>query len=398
MSLPEPKIEHLTTTADVQKFADEARSAGRFALDTEFLWERTYAPVPCLIQVATADRLVVIDPIEGGDVAPIANLVADPAVEVLMHAPAADLMLFARRFHVRPVRIFDVQLVAGFVGLGTSLAYERLVERVLRIRLTHNETFSNWVKRPLSPTQVAYAADDVRHLHAITDALARDLEARGRTAWAKDEIARRYGEAMDAPDPRLAYLKLARRGRLTGRQLAVLREAAAWRETEAEANDLPVGWVLKDPTLVEIARTMPRDSAGIFQVRGAGGLSSAARERLARAVAAGIEADPIEPPRELPREIVRRVAAASDLAAVLLRIRCDEADLASELVATRAELERYIEGLVRHDTDSHPLAQGWRADLVGTEVRDLVEGRIAVAALATAPYLAIIRHSPTNPG
>ena len=391
MPLPEPTIEHLTTTADVQRFADEARSSGRLALDTEFLWERTYAPVPCLVQVATADRLVVIDPIEGGDVAPIAHLVADPAVEVLMHAPAADLLLFARRFAVRPVRIFDVQLVAGFVGLGTSLAYDRLVERVLRIRLAHNETFSNWVKRPLSPTQVAYAADDVRHLHAITDALARDLEARGRTAWAQDELARRYGEAVGAPDPRLAYLKLARRGRLTGRQLAVLRETAAWREAEAETNDLPVGWVLKDPTLLEIARTMPRDAAAISQVRGAGGLSGSARARLAGAIAAGIAAEPIEPPRELPREIVRRVAAAADLASVLLRIRCDAADLAPELVATRGDLERYVEGLITHGVDGHPLAQGWRAELVGAEVRDLVEGRIAIASLAATPYVAIIR-------
>ena len=391
MPLPEPTIEHLNTTADIQKFADEARSAGRLALDTEFLWERTYAPIPCLVQVATADRLVVIDPIEGGDVAPIAQLVADPAVEVLMHAPAADLLLFARRFHVRPVRIFDVQLVAGFIGLGSSLAYDRLVERVLHIRLAHNETFSDWVKRPLSPTQVAYAADDVRHLHAITDALVRDLEVRGRTAWAQDELARRYGEAIGAPDPRLAYLKLARRGRLTGRQLAVLRETAAWREAEAETNDRPVGWVLKDPTLLEIARTMPRDPAAISQVRGAGGLSGAARARLAGAIAVGIEAEPIELPRELPREIVRRVAAASDLASILLRIRCDAADLASELVATRGDLERYVEGLITHGGDGHPLAQGWRAEIAGAEVRDLVEGRIAIAALAAAPYLAIIQ-------
>jgi ribonuclease D len=391
MSLPAHEIEHLSTTAEVQQFADEARASGRLALDTEFLWERTYAPVPCLVQVATRGRLAVIDPIAGGDVAPIAAVVADPAVEVLMHAPAADLLLFARRFGVRPVRIFDVQLIAGFVGLGTSLAYDRLVERVLRIRLAHNETFTNWVKRPLSPTQVAYAADDVRHLHAIADALARDLETRGRVTWAEDELARRYGEAMGAPDPRQAYLKLARRGRLSGRQLAVLREIAAWREAEAERGDLPVGWVLKDPTLVEMARTMPRDAAAIAQVRGAGGLAGSARERLARAIATGIEAEPIAPPRELPREILRRAAAASELALVLLRVRCDHADLAPELVATRGELERYVEGLVTADGEEHPLAHGWRAELVGHEVRALVEGRITLASLPTAPYLTILR-------
>src|SRR3982751_4258894 len=146
----EHPIEHLTTTAEVQQFADEARAQGRVALDTEFLWERTYAPLPCLVQVATTDRVAVVDPIQGGDVGPIAQLVGDPEVELLVHAPSGDLLLFARRFGVRPTRIYDVQLLAGFVGLGASLAYDRLVERVLRIQLKHNETFTSWSKRPLS--------------------------------------------------------------------------------------------------------------------------------------------------------------------------------------------------------------------------------------------------------
>ncbi|MEO6030277.1 MAG: HRDC domain-containing protein, partial [Candidatus Binatia bacterium] len=371
MTPPAPPIEHLSSTADVERFADEARAAGRLALDTEFLWERTYAPVPCLVQVATADRIAVIDPIAGGDVAPIAALMADPTVEVLMHAPAADLLLFARRYQVRPIRIFDVQLVAGFLGLGTSLAYDRLVERVLHVRLVHNETFSNWVKRPLSATQIEYAADDVRHLHAIADALHADLAKRGRTAWAEDELARRYGAGVSAPDPRQAYLKLPRRGRLTGRQLAVLREVAAWREAEAETSDLPVGWVLKDPTLIEMGRTMPRDVTAIGNVRGASGLSGAARSRLAAAIGLGMESEPLEPPREVPRELARRVGAASELAGVLLRVRCDAADIASELVATRTDLERFIELIVTNDDTPHPLAEGWRQQLVGDELRDL---------------------------
>ena len=391
MSPREPTTERLTTTAEVQAFADEARSEGRLALDTEFVWERTYAPIPCLVQVATADRLAVIDPLEGGDVDPIAQLVADPEVELLMHAPSGDLLLFARRFGVRPVRVFDVQLVAGFIGLGCSLAYDRLVERVLRIQLAHNETFSNWSKRPLSPTQVAYAADDVRHLHAIADALAREIEGRGRMAWAQDELDRRYGEDVGAPDPRHAYLKLPRRGRLTGRQLAVLREVAAWREGEAQTNDRPVGWVLKDPAVLEIARTMPRDAAAISRVRGAGGISGSALKRLAGAISAGIEAEPIKTPREPSSDVIRRVATASELASVLLRIRCNEADLAPELVATRGELERFVEGIVTDDVDGHPLAAGWRNALVSAELRALVNGQITIAALATAPYLEIIR-------
>ena len=391
---PRP-IERLAASADVQALADEARAEGRVALDTEFLWERTYTPVPCLVQVATAERLAVIDPMSGGDVAPIVALVADPAVELLMHAPSADLLLFARRFGVRPVRVFDVQLVAGFVGLGSSLAYDRLVESALRIRLVHNETFSNWSHRPLSETQIAYAADDVRHLHALTDALVRQLAERGRTAWAGDELERRYGDGAATPDPRRAYLKLARRGRLNGRQLAVLREVAAWREHEAQSSDLPIGWVLKDPTLVEIARTMPRDVAAIGRVRGVTRIATPALEPLAAAIAAGIASEPIDVPREPPRDVARRVAAASELAAVLLRIRCDAADLAPELVATRGDLERFAEAIVTAAVDGQPLATGWRHELVGAELRELIAGRIAIASRATPPYVDVIRRGGT---
>jgi ribonuclease D len=390
MREPAPPIEHLETPSAIAELAAEVRAAGRMGLDTEFLWERTYAPIPCLVQISTANRVAIIDPVAGADIAPIAELVADPAVEVLMHAPAADLVLFARRFGTRPTRIFDVQLVAGFVGHGTSLAYDRLVERVVHVRLVHNETFSNWTKRPLSKTQIAYAADDVRHLHAIADTLTRDVAKRGRTAWVEDELARRYGPSVAAPDPRLAYLKVARRGRLTGRQLAVLREVAAWREAEAAASDLPVGWVVKDPTIIEMARLVPRDATAIGNVRGASGLSGAARARLADAIAAGLDAEPIDPPREPPRELARRIAAASELAAVLLRVRADAADLASELLATRGELETYVEGLVTDTADSHPLATGWRAEIAGQEIRALVEGRISLASLPEPPFLVIL--------
>ena len=139
---------------------------------------------------------------------------------------------------------------------------------------------------------------------------------------------------------------------------------------------------------------MPRDAAAISRVRGVGRLSGSALERIIGAISAGVDAEPIEQPREPSPGILRRVAAASELASVLLRVRCDEADLAPELFETRGELERFVEGIVTEAVDAHPLAEGWRRELVGAEVRELVEGRIAIAPRATAPYLEIIRRSP----
>ena len=380
-------IEHLRTPADVRAFAEEARGEGRLALDTEFVWERTYSPIPCLLQLATAGRLAVLDPLEDVDVGPIAELVADPAVQLVMHAPAGDLLLFATRYGVRATSVFDTQLAAGFVGYGISMAYDRLVERALNVTLTHNETFSDWSRRPLTEAQIAYASDDVRYLFALADSLVGRLEEMGRRSWAEDEIARRYGaEARIEPDPQRAYLKVARRGRLSGRQLSALRAVAAWREEEARSRDLPPGWVLKDPSVVEVARRNPADAAAVGRLRGLGSLSPAAVQRLLEALAAAADAEPPPAARELSPGLARRVAAASALGAVLVRARCEGAHIAPELVATRAELESFVEAMASGQNE-HALLTGWRRELVGDELRELVQGNVALALDPQAPYV-----------
>ena len=269
-------FEILQGESAVREFADVVRAEGRVALDTEFWWERTYAPVLCLLQAATRERIVLIDPQEGGVVGPIAELVADPAIELVMHAPAADLLLFALREGSHATRVVDTQVVAGFAGFGAGSGYERLVEAALGVRLLHNETFSDWRRRPLSQTQLAYAADDVRYLLPLADTLRQHLQRLGREGWADDELASRFGDpSRIEPSPERAWLKIARRGRLSPRQTAVLAEVAAWREREARRRDLPPGWLVKDPSLVEVARAQPTDSAALRRVRGVGTLGSA---------------------------------------------------------------------------------------------------------------------------
>ena len=380
-------IEHLRDPADTRAFADRARGEGRLALDTEFVWERTYSPVPCLLQLATADRLAVLDPLEDVDVGPIAELVGDSGVQLVMHAPAGDLLLFATRYGVRATNVFDTQLAAGFVGHGISMAYDRLVERVAGVTLTHNETFSDWSRRPLTEAQIAYASDDVRYLFAVADALVEKLDEMGRRSWAEDEITRRYGpEATIEPDPQRAYLKVARRGRLSGRQLAALRAVAAWREEEARMRDLPPGWVLKDPSVVEVARRNPQDVAALGRLRGLGNLSASAGQRLLDALARAADSEPPRVTRELPPGLARRVAAASALGAVLVRARCEGAHIAPELVATRAELESFVEAMASGQ-EEHALMAGWRRELVGAELRELVQGNVALALDPQAPYV-----------
>src|SRR5262249_1189944 len=184
-------------TDGVVEVAAEGRAAGRVALDLEFLWERTYRPQACLAQVAVGDAVHLVDPLAGASLEPLAGLVADPDVTVGMHAPSAGLILLALSYGVRPCGLVDTQLAAGFVGLGAGQSLGTLLERALGVHLRKSESYTDWSRRPLTPAQLAYAVDDVRHLLPLADELDRRAEALGRTDWVAAEHRPRYG--LDAP-------------------------------------------------------------------------------------------------------------------------------------------------------------------------------------------------------
>src|SRR5690348_3542122 len=199
-------IEHLTTAAEVEGLVADTRRDGACALDTEFVWERTYAPALCLVQVATTTRLCVVDPVAGAPLEPVAAMMADPAVEKVMHAPSGDLAAFVLHHDVRPRNVFDTQVAAGFAGYGGSPSLERLLEQAVGVRLRHDEGFTDWSRRPLTPVQIEYAADDVRYLLDAARALRTRLGNQGRQAWVDEEMQQRYGEgATLVQAPELAW-------------------------------------------------------------------------------------------------------------------------------------------------------------------------------------------------
>jgi len=382
----------VSDAAGVAAAVQAARAAGSCAIDTEFLWEKTYAPQLCLAQLAVGDEIWLIDPLAGAPLDPVAELVADPAVEKLMHAPSADLIAFGLHFGSVPANVFDTQIAAGFVGLTAGAGLERLLDQVLRVRLDHDETFSDWSRRPLTDTQLLYAADDVRHLAALVAELRRRLDERGRTAWAQAEIERRFcvPEAAGA-DPERAWRKVQRRGRLSPTAQAVLIDVAAWRERAARRRDQPAAWVVKDPTLVEIARAAPQSAEQLRRIRGLGkGLNERDTAELLAAVEGGLGRTP--PPKEasVPQRVARRVETVATLAVPMARIRCLDQDLAPELVATRADLDRFLEAVVVGEgADELPLGQGWRRELLGDDLIRLASGEVALSLNREAPYLRI---------
>jgi len=386
----------LTTTAELQQLCDQARDAGRIGLDTEFLWERTYSPQLCLAQLNVEERVYLADPLEGVDLGPIAALISDPDVQVVMHAPHADLVGFALRHGATPVNTFDTQIAAGFIGLSAGLAYEKLVHETTRRKVQPSESFTDWSRRPLADRQLRYAGEDVEHLFAMADHITEQVERRGRGEWLREELARRFdGVERFATRPEEAWRRVGRRGKLGPADLAVLREVAAWREKLARHRDIPVGWVVKDPTLIEIARRKPTTVKDLGRVRGVdGSMKQRDLAEVLERVERGRAASPIIEEGPAPiRGVRRRTAIAKGLATALLRARCEAEEIASELVGTSSDVEELITWVSAGrppEVEVPFLLRGWREQF-GADLVDLVDGRIQLQLVDRDPYLVIHR-------
>lgn len=386
----------IESTAELADLCARARDEGRIGLDTEFLWERTYSPQICLAQINVADHVYLADPLEGIDLQPIADLISDADVQVVMHAPHADLVAFAQRHGADPVNTFDTQLAAGFVGLSAGLAYEKLVHEVTRRRVQPSESFTDWSRRPLGDKQLQYAGEDVEHLFAMSDRITEQLRERGREEWMREELSRRFdGADRFVTPPEEAWRKVGRRSKLGPADLAVLREVAAWRERLAQHRDLPVGWVAKDPTMIELARRKPRTQKDVSRIRGVdGSMKQRDMQELLEVIEQGRNAEPIvEDGPPAIRGVRRRTAIAKGLATALLRARCEAEEIASELVGTSSDVEELIGWVSAGRPEAHDtpfLLRGWREPF-GLDLVDLVEGRVTMQLVDEDPYLVIHR-------
>ena len=391
--------ELISDDAGAREAEAAARAAGRVAIDLEFMWERTYAPLACLAQMATPDAVYLIDPLAGAPLAPIGELVADPDVDVVMHAPSADLTLLGLALDTRPAALTDVQLTAGFVGLGAGQGLATLLERVLSVRLDKGERYTDWTKRPLRPEQLSYAAADVAHLLQLADELAARAASLGRAAWVAEEHERRYGpDSRLVPDPGLAWRRIKGQGRLSPEDRAVLARLAAWRERHARDLDRPTGWIVPDRTMIEIARRAPTTRSALARERG---LPERMKEEhldaMLEAIAASRTDEPLALPPGPPSRVAARVDALTPLAAALVSARASKAGLAPTLIATRDEIAAHLAAVLAESESRSPLARGWRHELAGDAVEALALGEVALVASERAPFVREIPSSPQEP-
>jgi ribonuclease D len=322
----------------------------------------------------------VLDPLDDSlDPRPLAELLADPEIEVVMHAGRQDVALLRRVWETDVRNVFDTQLAAGFAGLRAQLGYEPLLSELLGIRLRKSASFTRWDARPLSPEQVEYAREDVLHLLQIADALQDRLRGLDRLEWAREEC-RFLEDATDVREIKTVFDRLPRVNSLDPARRAVVWELAEWRERTAREADRPVQTVLSDAGLVEVAKRRPRTMERLRQIRG---LNESALHRrgtaILEAVERGRDREPIAVEGVRPAQTEPEDAALIALAEALVRARALESHLAYELIAARADLQR-IALAVRDGTPEPAVRtlEGWRRELVGAELLDLLAGRLSL--------------------
>jgi ribonuclease D len=377
-------------TRSLQALAETARASGRLALDTEFVGEGRYRTLLCLIQLAVASpggedsRIEVLDPLaEGFDGAPLAALLADPAVEIVVHAGRQDVALARRALGTDVTNLFDTQVAAGFAGLGAQSSYESLLNDALGVRLAKSASFTRWDARPLSSEQLTYARGDVEHLLELAGELQDRLQRLGRLEWAREECAA-LARSSDERDLQTVFARLPRVRNLSPSARPVARALVQWREETAQRRDRPVQGVLSDAALMEIAKRKPSSAAELEQIRGAGGANLRRRgEELLAVVRSARELAPEPAPHEArPPAPKPEDAPLIALAEALLRARAREAGIAYELLAARADLQAIIAawraGGPEAEADVRTL-RGWRRELAGAEVLALLAGRVSLS-------------------
>jgi ribonuclease D len=362
----------------VSELAEQARSEGRFGLDTEFVSERRYRPLLCLVQIVVGDRIEILDPLGDLDPAPLAELLADPEIEVVLHAGRQDVAILKRSWNTVLTNIFDTQVAAGFAGYGAQSGYDSLVRSLLGVSAKGAEGFSRWERRPLTAEQIEYARADVEHLLPMTDALQERLRGSGRLEWAREEC-RALERATDERSPEEQFARLPRVRRLGKRQRAVALWLVEWRQQLAQQVDRPPSSILPDHVLVEVARRQPDSRRALEEVRGMPGQTMQRWHReLIEAVARGREA-PDAP--ELP-DVEQGDSSDAPLIALgqaLVRQRAIEAKVAVDLVSTQSDIAAVVGSLRRNngEPDVRTL-QGWRRELVGDELVKLLTGEYVV--------------------
>lgn len=356
---------------DFRLLVDEVCETRAYALDTEFHRERTYLPVLAVIQIATPDRIVLVDPL-AVDVSPLRKALERDDIVCVMHAASQDLEILELACGAAPCRLFDTQIAALFCGYRTS-SLGKLVEGFLGVSLDKSAQLSDWTRRPLPDADLAYAASDVAHLLQLRQSLSEALRERGRLAWAEEEIERLRGKDRSPPDPRTLWWKLRGKAKLNGRARGVAQELAAWRDEEARRRNKPVRTVLSDMALLSLAQRPARNAGELRGIRNFDARRFKHTDALLAAIERGIQLPPgeVRSPPKKPSNLPN-VEGVISLCLAWLAQRASREDLDLTVLGTRDDVTSLVLG------EPSRLSYGWRDELVGRELSSIIDGTAAL--------------------
>ncbi|MEE2857675.1 MAG: ribonuclease D [Planctomycetota bacterium] len=381
---------YIKDSSQLSNWMDRASSDGRYGMDLEFIREKTYYPQLALIQISVGSELALLDPLGDVDLSPLIATVSDPSIIKVVHAGSQDLEILEHLSDGIPRAVFDTQVASAFTGLGLQPSYASTCGQLLDVVVEKGESWTDWLRRPLTRAQEIYAIDDVRHLLPLHDVLVSRLEKDGRLLWAIDEMKKYERDTTYHPQLDSQLRKVKRSGTLKERGLALLGELYQWREEEAQKKDRPRRRIISDEVLVEVARRSPSDEEGLNRIRG---LDPRDLRRHGDALLAAVVKGNAIPEGDLPvilrrRRLEPQEEAAVELATSALRALCRAERIAPPLVARGDDVERLVRDYYGSClvTAEHNLLQGWRGELFGDRMVGFLEGKSQLGFDAESGY------------
>jgi ribonuclease D len=379
--IPRGPVALIDTAAGLAELVQYLRSMGGFAYDSEFIGEMSYHPKLCLIQVGTRERVALIDPLAGLDLTEFWKLIADPAIEKVVHSGQQDLEPVFRQLNQPAAGIFDTQIAAGFIGLAYPVGLSKLVREVTGVHLGKGFTFTHWDHRPLTSVQLRYAADDVRYLPAVRKVIGEQLETSGHKPWVSEECEAICDPALYCLDPAADFMRVRGANALGPKNLAILRELVIWRDAAAQRHDMPPRTLLKDEILTELARSPVSAVAGLAKVRGLPRPVEASEgEQIIAATQKGLAVPEAQWPALTSVEESPTERFAIDSLWATVQAWCAGHRVDPGLATSRQEIARLYRDMQANGSlpSEHRLIRGWRGQLLGEILSQFLRGSTAL--------------------
>jgi ribonuclease D len=388
----------ISTSSQLRALSDHLRDRGRFAWDTEFVSEQTYEPVLCLLQVATSQKVAVIDPLAVKDLTPFWEVLFDPEIEVVMHAAGEDLRITRQHTGNVPARVFDVQLVAGLVGFSYPLSLGNLVNQTVGVTVTGGETRTDWRRRPLSSAQLRYAIDDVRHLLDVADLLTTRLSEWGRLGWAESELAG-FLEEIRSRSEEDRWRRLPGLHQLSRRGLEIAARLWAWRAEDARRQNRPLRHLMRDDLLVAIAKRQPTTRRDLEALRDFNRPALLKRSgEILDLIDQALEVPPDRLPEHADRpEDAPGASMVASLLSAAMNQCCAQHQVAVGLVGTTGDLKELIRWFADGCEGRRPgLLEGWRHDICGQTLLDVLAGRRSLRVADPTAEVPVVLDAPVQ--